>query len=148
MTSEEAIDFFKEKKGSCSQAIFAAYNEKLNLGKIDYDTCMKIASPFCGGIANTGNICGTLNGALMILGLKYGVSTTDEISMEEGMKVIKISQQLLDEFKEINGSILCKDLLNHSLKTNADIQHALESGAFDKCPKYVEDTSKILDKLL
>jgi len=148
MSSEEAMKYFQEKKGSCSQAILTAFNDKLKLANIDNDTCMKIASAFCGGVANTGNICGALNGALMVLGLKYGISATEATSMEEGMKVIGISQQLLDEFKEMNGSVFCKDLINHDLKTPEDIQHAFETGAFDKCPKFVEDTSTILDKLL
>jgi hypothetical protein len=39
-------------------------------------------------------------------------------------------------------------LINHDLKTIEDIQDAFESGAFDKCPKFIEDASKILDKFL
>lgn len=146
MSSEEAMKYFEEKKGSCSQAVLTMFNEKYNLGDIDHDTCMKIASAFCGGVANTGNICGALNGALMVLGLKYGISDMDA-SMEEGMKVIDISQKLLDEFKKMNGSIMCKELIKHDLITPEDIQDAFETGAFEKCPKFVEDTSKILENL-
>ena len=144
MTLIEAVDFFKEKKGICSQAIFTMYNDKLNLGNVDHDTCMKISSAFCGGNAYTGNICG----ALMILGLKYGVSDTENASMKEEMKAVSMSQKLLEEFKDMKGSIYCKDLINHELKTCEDIQKAFENKAFDNCPKFVENTSKILDQLL
>ncbi|MHA2377388.1 MAG: C-GCAxxG-C-C family protein [Candidatus Thorarchaeota archaeon] len=70
--ADSANKIFQEQKGHCSQAIFAAYGEQLGLGKVDFDTCMKIASAFSGGIALTGNVCGALTGALMALGLKYG----------------------------------------------------------------------------
>ena len=143
MSKDTAMKYFLEKKGSCSQIIFATYNEQLGLGKVDYDTCMKIASAFCGGIANTGNVCGALNGALMALGLKYGGAT-----MEEGMKVIEVAGKLLNEFKSLNGSIICKELIKHDLITDEDIKQASEKGCFNNCPKYVEDVSMMVEKLL
>ena len=148
MSSDTAIKYFVEKKASCSQAVFSAYGEQLSLGKVDHDTCMKIASAFCGGIANMGNVCGALTGALMALGLKYGVSAMEEATMEEGMKIIEISQKLLNEFKSLNGSIICRELINNDLVTDEDIKQAFKKGAFNNCPKYVEDTLVILEKLL
>lgn len=88
--SDTLKKYFLEKKVSCSQAIFAAYGERLSLGKVDYDTCLKIASAFSGGIAQTGNVCGALTGALMALGLKYG--GTNEV---EGRKTNEVAVKLL-----------------------------------------------------
>ena len=148
MTLEEAVDFFNQRKGNCAQAIFAMYNNAFNLSNIDPATCLKLTAAFGGGIANTGNVCGALTGALMILGLKYGVSDNESANKEDIMKVIMLSQQLLEKFEELHGSILCKELINHDLRTPEDIQHAFESGAFDKCSKIVEDTSSLLDDLI
>ncbi|TFH09504.1 MAG: C_GCAxxG_C_C family protein, partial [Candidatus Thorarchaeota archaeon] len=127
--------------GSCSQAIFATYGEHLGLGKVDFDTAMKIASAFSGGIAGTGNVCGALTGALMALGLKYG-------SDANPLKINVVSRKLLDEFKSINGTTICRELINHDLLTDEDVQQAFKTGAFANCPKYVEDVGKILDKML
>ena len=148
-SAEKAKRIFQEQKAHCAQAIFSAYGEQLNEGKVDFDTCMKIASAFCGGIANTGNICGALSGALMAIGLKYGGDTMNEdATMEESMNVIKIGRKLLDEFKSLNGSIMCRELIKHDLLTDENLMQAMEKGCFDNCPKFVEDVTMILDKLL
>lgn len=139
--SEKATKVMEERKGSCSQAIFATYGEHLGLGKVDFDTCMKIASAFSGGIAATGNVCGALTGALMALGLKYG-------SDPDPFKINVVSRKILDEFELLNGTTICRELINHDLLTQEDLKKAFETGAFDNCPKYVEDVTKILDKLL
>ncbi|TFH09768.1 MAG: C_GCAxxG_C_C family protein, partial [Candidatus Thorarchaeota archaeon] len=117
------------------------YGEHLGLGKVDFDTAMKIAYAFSGGIAATGNVCGALTGALMALGLKYG-------SDADPYKINVVSRKLLDDFASLNGTTICRELINHDLLTQEDMKKAFETGAFNNCGKYVEDVSKILDKLL
>ena len=137
-SAEKAKKIFQEQKAHCAQAIFSAYGEQLSEGKVDFDTCMKIASAFSGGIARTGNVCGALTGALMVIGLKYGSAE----------KADEIAGYLLKEFKSLNRSIICRVLINHDLLTDEDVKHAFKTGAFDNCPKFVEDVTMILDKLL
>jgi C_GCAxxG_C_C family probable redox protein len=138
---EKATKIMDERRGSCSQAIFATYGVEVSNGKVDFETCMKIASAFSGGIAATGNICGALNGALMAIGLKYGGDA-------DPSKANAVSQKLLDHFKSLNGTVLCRELINHDLLTEEDVKHAFKTGAFDNCSKYVEDVAKFLDTLL
>ncbi len=134
--ADTAKEIFHAQKGHCSQAIFAAYGEHLGLGKVDFDTCMRISSAFSGGIALTGNVCGALTGALMSLGLKFG----DDVN-QVNVHAVK----LLDEFKSLHGSIICRDLINHDLTTDEQIKQAFATGAFDNCPKYIEDVTKLMD---
>ena len=141
--SEKAKKIFSENQNNCSQAVFTAYVEHLGLGEVDYDTCMKITSAFGGGIAQTGNVCGALTGALMALGLKYGGT-----KREGNEKAKKVAGNLLNEFKSLNGSIMCRELINHDLITDDDIKQAYEKGSFNNCPKFVEDVSMMLEKLL
>ena len=136
--SKTAKRIFQEQKAQCAQAIFAAYGEQLGLGKVDFDTCMKIAAAFSGGIVRTGNICGALNGALMAIGLKYN----------DANKANEVGVQLLDEFKSLNGSIICRELIKQDLITEENLKQAFENGAFNNCSKFVEDVTVILDKLL
>lgn len=138
---DKAKAIMDERKGHCCQALFATYGEHLGLGKVDYDTCMKIASAFSGGIAGTGNVCGALTGALMALGFKYGGSAMEE-------QVNKASIKFLDEFKLTHGSIICRDLIKHDLITDEDVKQAFETGAFQNCTKFVEDAAMLLEKLL
>jgi len=138
---DSASRMMKEQRGSCSQAIFATYGSHLSSGKVDFDSCMRIASAFGGGINRTGNVCGAITGALMALGLKYGGSVQEE-------EVTRVSTQFLDEFTSINGSIICRELIDHDLMTEEDLKKAFESDAFKKCMKYVDDTARLLNKYI
>ncbi len=134
--ADTAKEIFQQQKGHCSQSIFAAYGEHLGLGKVDFDTCMRISSAFSGGIALTGNVCGALTGALMSLGLKFG----DDVN-QVNVHAVK----LLDEFKSLHGSIVCRELIDHDLTTDEQIKQAFATGVFDNCPKYIEDVTKLMD---
>jgi len=126
-------------KATCSQAIFATFGPHLGDKGVDIETCMNIASAFSGGINLTGNVCGALSGALMAIGLEFGDGSP------LNPKVAELSNRLLEEFKAIHGSILCRDLVQYDGSTDTvDMQKAFESGAFDKCLKIVEDVSRLL----
>ena len=43
---------------------------------------------------------------------------------------------------------MCRELIKHDLLTDEDLMQAMEKGCFDNCPKFVEDVTVILDKLL
>ncbi|OLS22285.1 MAG: hypothetical protein HeimC3_31620 [Candidatus Heimdallarchaeota archaeon LC_3] len=140
---ETAKKIMLEKSGNCAQAVFGTYVEQLGLGKVDYDTCLKITSAFGGGIARTGNVCGALTGAIMVIGLKYG-----GIKREDQEKTNEVVGKLLNEFKLLNGSIICRELINHDLITDEDVKLAFQNESFNNCPKFVEDASMMLEKLL
>jgi len=138
--AKKARKLVQEQKVHCAQAVFTAYGEELSSGQVDYDNLMKISSAFSGGIAHQGNVCGALTGALMTLGFKYGGP--------DSRKVNEVSMKFLEEFKSRNGSIICRDLINHDLLTDEDVQKAFKAGAFNNCPKFVEDAVVLLEKLL
>ncbi|MHA2273546.1 MAG: C-GCAxxG-C-C family protein [Candidatus Hodarchaeales archaeon] len=137
---DKANKMMQERKGHCAQSVLTAFGEQAGSGKVDYDALMKLASAFSGGIAHTGNVCGALTGALMALGLKYGG--------QDSTKSNEVANKLLDEFISLNKSIICRELINHDLITDEDVDQAFKTGAFDNCPKFVEDAAKLLAKLL
>ena len=138
---EKAKKIIAEQKGSCSQAIFATYGEFLSSGSLDFKTCMNLASGFGGGIAEKGNVCGALTGAIMALGLKYGGSMMEE-------KVNQAADTLLENFTKLHGSPLCRELIKYDLAASLDLKEAFEKGVFNNCPKYVEDVAEILETLI
>ena len=143
MTSEaakRAKKMVQEQRGNCAQSVLTSTGEMVSSGEIDHDTMMKIASAFGGGMARMGNVCGAVTGALMALGLKYGGP--------DSMKVDAYAKQLMDEFTTLHGSVICRDLIEHDLVTVEDVEKAFKTGAFDNCPKFVEDAVGILEKLL
>ena len=126
-----AKQLMNQMRASCSQAVFATFGPLVGDQEVDFETCMKIASAFGGGINLTGNVCGALTGALMAIGLAFGDGNP-------------MNPKVADEFKAINGSILCRDLIQYDGSTGVDMVKAFKSGAFDKCLRYVADVSRLL----
>jgi C_GCAxxG_C_C family probable redox protein len=122
---------------SCSQAIFSAFAARLGLSD---EAALKIASPFGGGIARQGEVCGALTGALMVLGLQRGNITPDGKD-----ETYRIAEEFVKRFREQHGSILCRDLIGYDISTREGLQAARDSKAFATiCPGLVDKTAKIL----
>ena len=100
--SEKAKELFKSGY-NCSQSVLGVFCEELGM---DFETAMKIASPFGGGMGRMREVCGTVSGMFMAAGLMFG--SKDASSKAELYKKI---QDLAAKFKEQNGSIICRELL-------------------------------------
>ena len=120
----------------CSQAVFAAFSENYGLSKKE---ALKIGACFGSGMRKA-EVCGACTGALMVLGLKFG---------EDRVKSNELCERFLDEFKNENGSYLCRDLLNSDISTEEGRQYAIENNLFNElCPKMVESASRIVEEIL
>lgn len=132
---EEAVQQF-ENGYVCSQAVFAAFSEDYGLSK---EQALKIGACFGSGMRK-GEVCGACTGALMALGLKYG---------DDKAKSNEVCEKFLDEFKNENGSIICRDLLECDISTPEGVQFARDNDLFKEfCPKMVESAAKIVNGIL
>ena len=141
--SEKATESFKAGF-NCSQAVFSAFSEDLNLDK---DFALKVSCGFGGGIARMGETCGAVTGALMAIGAKYGktVAADDEKRLKTYAKV----DEFVEEFKSRNNTIVCKELLGCVLSTPEGAKMANEKNFHTiLCPKFVADAAEILEKIL
>lgn len=109
---EKAMNLFKEGY-NCSQSVLGAFCEELGM---DFDTAMRLASSFGGGMGRMREVCGAVSGMLMVLGLKCGYS--DPKAFEEKTEHYKRVQECAEKFREKNGSIVCRELLGLDLKKN------------------------------
>lgn len=132
-------EMMEKRRGNCAQAIFATYGPYLANEKLDYESCMKITSAFGGGVNLTGNVCGAVTGALMSLGLKF------DGNMEE---VTNNSAQFIEEFKQVNGSIICRELIGHDLSDVKNLDQTDQQDIIKNCMKYVNDASQFLEKII
>jgi len=129
---------------TCSSAVFSAFSKELGL---DPDTAKKIACGFGAGVSKTGNICGAVSGALMVIGLKYGKTQADDEAATE--KTRALVRQFIHEFTQKNGSINCTELLGYDISTQEGFAAAKDSSLFmTKCPALVRDSADILEKIL
>ena len=141
--SESACACFKQGF-SCSQAVLSAYAEAFGL---DGEMALRVAGAFGGGMARTGQTCGAVSGALMVIGLRFGAVTARDKASKE--RAYAAGQELMAEFTNRNGSLLCKELLGCDLGTAEGRQLAHEQRlTATRCPQFVEDAAGILEELL
>jgi C_GCAxxG_C_C family probable redox protein len=139
---EKAVDVFKGGL-SCSQAILGAYCEQFGLDK---NTAYKIASGFGGGMY-CDQTCGAVTGAFMVIGLKYGRTSADDV--EAKMKTTKMNNEFVKKFKARHGSISCTKLLGCNISTMDGYEEAKKKDLFQLlCPKYVLSAAEILDEMI
>lgn len=126
---------------SCSQSVFSAFAAQFGIAE---DLALKIASPFGGGVARQGEVCGAVTGALMVIALKHGT-----ITPEKKEEIYKISQEFIHRFEEKHGSIICRKLVGYDISISEEFQKAREKKVFEKnCPGLVKDAAEIVKSLI
>ena len=103
---EKARRLFKEGGYNCCQAVVLAYNDVFGL---DDQTAAALSSGFGGGMGRMREVCGSVSGMVMLAGL---IAPAADPSAKDGRtRNYSLVQEAAGEFKEINGSIVCKELL-------------------------------------
>jgi C_GCAxxG_C_C family probable redox protein len=126
---------------SCSQAVLSAFSDELNL---DYQTGLKIASGFGGGMGRTGETCGAVTGALMALGLKLG--GLDAASKE---KTYAAFREFAERFETRHLTLKCRDLLGCDISTAEGREQAKEQQLHSQvCTKLVHDAAQLVEDLM
>ena len=144
MKGDRAYELFKEGY-NCSQAVFGAFCEELG---VDFETAVKLASGFGGGIGRMREVCGAFSGLTMTASLIYGYSDPKEL---EGKKELyeKI-RALADRFREENGSIICRELLGLQQAEQSAAPEARTSEYYKKrpCAELCRYAADILDEFI
>jgi C_GCAxxG_C_C family probable redox protein len=126
---------------NCSQSVFSAFAARFGM---DEKSALKLASPFGGGVARRGEMCGAVSGALLALGLARGADTP------AGKEAIyHLAQDFLNRFETRHGSLLCRDLIDCDISSPLGWQNARESGKLTTiCPALVRDAAELVQELL
>ena len=139
--SDKAKELFKSGC-NCSQSVLGVFCEELGL---DFETAMKISAPFGGGMGRMREVCGTVSGMFMAAGLLFGEK--DSPSKAELYKKI---QDLAAKFKEQNGSIICRELLQ-GIESSTNPTPSERTETYYKkrpCVELVGDAVKILESYI
>ena len=142
--ADKARDLFLEGY-NCSQAIACAFSDVTG---IDEKTSALLASSFGGGMGRMREVCGAVSGALMVLGTVHGYS--DPKANDEKKELYVLVRQFADRFREENGSIICRELLE-GVSTSAGGNPEQRTGEYYKkrpCPELVYSAAAILDEML
>ncbi len=83
----------------------------------------------------------------MVIGLKHGrISIEDESAKEITYEKV---QEFVKKFKSIHGSLQCRELLGYNISDPEQLRRAEEEKLFEtRCPDFVQDAVKILEKIL
>ncbi len=115
MTKGEIAKKYFESGYNCAQAVLLAFCEDFGL---DRETALMISSPFGGGMGRMREVCGTVSGMFMVLGLADGYSQTED--KEKKTRLYNEVQTLAERFREDNGSVICRELLGLRIKGKDD----------------------------
>lgn len=102
----KAKKLFKEDGYNCCQAVVLAYNDLFGL---DDKLAASLSSGFGGGMGRMREVCGSVSGMVFLSGL---ISPADDPSVKTARTAnYALVQEMAGKFREINGSIVCKELL-------------------------------------
>jgi len=120
---------------NCCQSFFSTYS---NFYGVNREMALKLTAGLGGGVGNSGEICGFVNAACLLLGLKHG---TD--SPESQSHVSPVCLAFCDDFAAKCGSVLCKDLIKRNIRTVEETLKAKEEGVFteicDGCGRFAAE---------
>ena len=137
---EKAVALFKEGY-NCSQAVVTAFAD---LYGFTNEQALKISASFGGGLGRMRQTCGAACGLFMLAGLETGCTEgKDREGKENNYKVV---QELAEEFRKRNGSLICAELLGLSKTAPTPATPEARTAEYYKkrpCVKMVEEAARI-----
>lgn len=130
---------------NCAQSVVLAFGDVTGL---DDRTLAMLASSFGGGMGRLREVCGTVSGALTVLGLVKGYA--DPIDREAKKAHYHRVQEFAERFREKNGSIICRDLLSGVRTVEGSDPEPRTDAYYQKrpCPALCRCAAEILDEML
>ena len=130
---------------NCAQAVFCAFCDETGL---DIDAAARMASSFGGGMGRLREVCGTMSGALLALGMIRGYA--DPADPRAKAAHYRLVQEYARCFRERNGAIVCRELLKNVPVTPGDTPEPRtpEFYARRPCLRLAGEAAAILDGML
>ena len=126
---------------NCAQAVISVFCEDYSLNQC---TAAKLACGLGGGF-RSGDICGAVSGAILVIGLKHGQGVVDDV-VSKKLCYAK-TEEFLKAYKNDNNSIVCRELLGIDISTEEGRKQAQDQNLFRvKCDKLVESAISLLEE--
>ncbi|SHL11419.1 C_GCAxxG_C_C family probable redox protein [Selenomonas ruminantium] len=103
---------------NCSQSVLLAYEDYLREKGLNPKTVLRMASPMGGGISRLREVCGAVSALCLLIGLTDGYDMPDD---EKKKALYSKVQELVLQFQESKGSIICRELLGLEQKHDQPI---------------------------
>jgi C_GCAxxG_C_C family probable redox protein len=128
---------------NCAQAVLSAFAGDFGL---DEATALALARGFGGGVGRTGGLCGTVSGAVMVIGL----ATQNAADNKEGKdQAYRLVREFFETFRSRHESLLCRELLGCDPRVPEEWRRAHEFDLFTTvCEGLVMDAVGIAEEIL
>lgn len=142
----KAVDLFMEGYG-CAQSVTAAFADLYGFTE---QQALKVGAGFGGGVGRLRMMCGAVSGMVILAGMDSG--QTDGSDRQGKADCYRLAQNLVQAFKEENGSVICAELLG--LKGPVPVGHfvpAERNAEYYRkrpCVAKVESAARIFAKYL
>lgn len=130
---------------NCTQSVVLAFEDMIPFEK---EALLRMVSPLGGGMGRLREVCGSVSGMFLVLGMVCGYS--DPKAVQEKKELYAKVQQLAGKFEEQNGSIVCRELLGLSEKRQEPIPEARTAEYYKKrpCPELIGMAAQIMDDFI
>lgn len=136
---EKAVAFFKSGF-NCAQSVVAAFADQYGFTE---EQALHMAASFGGGIGRMRMTCGAACGLFMLAGLeKCAIEGKDRESKAANYALV---QELAEEFRKRNGSLICAELLGLKKPeiTSVPDERTMQYYAKRPCAHMVEEAARI-----
>lgn len=106
MSKGDIAKGYFEQGYNCSQSVALAFADEVGM---DGKLIARLTGGFGGGMGRMREVCGTVSGTAFVLSALYGYS--DPTDADAKAQLYADVQKVAGEFKDENGSVICRDLL-------------------------------------
>ena len=128
---------------NCAQAVAVAFCDVTGLEK---NQTAKMVSAFGGGMGRLREVCGAVSGMFFVLGTLYGYDNSDADSKKK--ELYQQVQALAEQFKQENGSIICREILKNPPSDPNPSPRTAEYYAKRPCARMVMTAAKLMDDFI
>lgn len=114
---------------NCAQAVVLAFEDIIN---IDSKILATISAPLGGGMGRLREVCGAVSGMFMVSGFIH--NNYDPKDRGAKIATYQTVQSLAEGFRELNGSIICRELLGLSVKQQVPVPEERTEAYYKKRP--------------
>jgi len=144
---QRAVELFMQGYGCC-QSVVCAFSDLYGL---DEEMALRISAGFGGGVGRMRMMCGTCSALVILAGLEKGQTRGED--REGKAACYQLVRQLLETFRQRNGSIICAELLQMSgLKAETNTSQPDERNAeyyrVRPCARKVESAARVFAEYL
>ena len=144
---QKSVELFMQGYGCC-QSVVCAFSDLYGL---DEEMAFRVAAGFGGGVGRMRMMCGTVSALVILAGLERGQTQGED--REGKMACYQLVRQLLETFKQRNGSIICAELLQmQGVKAETNTAQPDERNAeyyrIRPCARKVESAARVFAEYL